>query len=62
MNRIPVFESWGMAVMNCNYRPFKRVTGEKDLLGVALPCGRSVCSGCQSNCAGQALWRNANLL
>jgi len=48
-----VFESWGKAVMNCNYEPFKRVTGERELARVTRPCGRSVCSGCQTNCEGR---------
>ncbi|HSB35130.1 MAG TPA: hypothetical protein VLG39_11785 [Nitrospirota bacterium] len=62
MKRLPVYECWGMAVTSCNYGGFKRPTGERERRSLALPCGRSVCSGCQSNCAGQALWRNANLL
>jgi hypothetical protein len=62
MKRVPVYETWGMAVMSCNYGGFKRPTGERERRALALPCGRSVCSGCQSHCAGQALWRNANLL
>jgi len=55
MNRPARFESWGMAVMNSNYRFYKRVTGERDLSGVSLPCGRSVCTRCQAKCSGQTM-------
>lgn len=51
--RQPAFERWGNAVMNCNYRPFKRVTGEKERSRITLPCGRSLCSRCKAMCAGR---------
>ena len=53
MTRPARFESWGLAVANCNYVPFKRITGERDKNRTMLPCGRSVCSRCQANCDSQ---------
>jgi len=56
MNR-PVFQMWGIAAMNSNYDRFRRVTGESDLSGVSLPCGRSMCTGCQAKCIGRSTLR-----
>jgi hypothetical protein len=49
----PVFERWGNAVLTCNYKPFKRVTGERERSRAALPCGRSVCSRCKEACVSR---------
>ena len=49
----PIFERWGNAVMNCNYSPFKRVSGERERSSATLPCGRSVCSRCKAVCGAQ---------
>ncbi len=51
--RTPVFERWGNAVMSCNYRPFKRYSGELERSRPALPCGRSICSRCNAACCGR---------